>query len=216
MTASQLAQGRERRRGFSLIELLIVIIILGLTFTLGLAGLNSVLKRQRLGSAAAELSTLAGRALTEMQNRNASTYLVFGKYVADVGTDVVVSIDGNGDGDGVDVDKNNDGLFNDANNDDRVLWRSRVPADVALSNTALATQTFNTQWARPSSGSASAVLMCDFLGRAMIPGATPAMITGPATVQLSHREMITGSLTPLVTYTVSIQPLFKSTVTRVP
>ena len=43
-----------------------------------------------------------------------------------------------------------------------------------------------------------------------------AMITGPATVQLSHRDMIDGSLQPLVTYTVSIAPLFKVTVTRVP
>ena len=61
----------------------------------------------------------------------------------------------------------------------------------------------------------AAVLLCDFLGRAVIP-TTGAMITGPATVQLSHREMISGSLTPLVTYTVSIGPLFQTVLARVP
>jgi hypothetical protein len=62
----------------------------------------------------------------------------------------------------------------------------------------------------------SAALQCDFLGRAVIPGAIPAMITGPATIQLSHREMIAGSLQPLVTYTVSIGPLFKTSIARIP
>lgn len=215
MAVSRQAPGRSRRRGVTLIELIVVLAILGLALTFGLSGLNSAFKRQRLNTAAEDLKTLAGRALTEMQNRNVPTFLVFGNYIADVGTDVAVVIDTNGNG-AWDVDKNSDGLFDDPDNDDEVLWRTRVPVDVALSSTALATQTFNTQWARPSSGSVSAALMCDFMGRAMIPGATPAMITGPATVQLSHREMITGSLTPQVTYTVSVGPLFKASIARVP
>lgn len=215
MAASRQAPGRSRRRGVTLIELIVVLAILGLALTFGLSGLNSAFKRQRLNTAAEDLKTLAGRALTEMQNRNVPTFLVFGNYIADVGTDVAVVIDTNGDGTW-DVDKNSDGLFDDPDNDDEVLWRTRVPVDVALSSTALAVQAFNTQWARPSSGPVSAALMCDFMGRAMIPGATPAMITGPATVQLSHREMIAGSLTPQVTYTVSVGPLFKASIARVP
>lgn len=217
MRASRRAQVRTRRRGFSLIEILVVLAITGIALMFGLSGLNSAFKRQKLNSAAEELKTLAGRALTEMQNRNASTFLVFGRYVTDIGTDVAVVVDVNGNGlldEAIDPGPV-DGLFDDAARN-VVIWRTRVPVEIALSNTALNAQTFNTQWLRPTTGPASAVLMCDFIGRAMIPGATPAMINGPATVQLSHRDMIDGSLTPLVTYTVSIGPLFKASIARVP
>ena len=215
MTASRPAPFPRRRRGFSLVEILIVIAILGIAFSLGLSGLNSILKRQRLNRAAEDIKATAARTLTEMQNRNQPTFLVVGKYVADKGTDVAVVLDANGDGTLNEAnDPNGDGLFDDAA-PTVVLWRARVPVDVALSNTGLTAQTFNTQWERPSAGPASAVLLCDFLGRAVIP-TTGAMITGPATVQLSHREMISGSLTPLVTYTVSIGPLFKTSLARVP
>ncbi len=216
MPSGRSAPPGRRRRGFSLIELLIVIVIIGLSVTLGLSGILSALKRQRLNTASAELNTLVGRTLTEMQNRNVPTYLVFGKYVAGVGTDVAVTIDQNNDQDGFDIDTNGDGLLDDAAPVDRVLHRVRLPEDVALSNTALNAQSFNSQWLRPSSGPVSAALRCDFMGRAQIPGAADVMISGPATVQLSHRDMIAGSLTPLVTYTISISPLFKARVTRVP
>ncbi|MBP7676087.1 MAG: type II secretion system protein [Thermoanaerobaculia bacterium] len=206
----------KRRRGFSLVELIVVVAIIGITLSLGLTGVLSALRRQRLNTASAEINTLVGRTLTEMQNRNVPTYLVFGKYVAGVGTDVVVTIDQNNDQDGFDIDTNGDGLFDDAAPVDRILHRVRLPEDVALSNTALNAQNFNSQWLRPSSGPVSAALRCDSMGRAQIPGAADVMISGPATLQLSHRDMIAGSLTPLVTYTVSISPLFKARVARVP
>lgn len=215
MAASRQAPFPGRRRGFTLLELLIVIAILGIALTFGLSGLNTILKRQRLNRAAEDVKATAARTLTEMQNRNQPAFFVVGKYVANQGTDVAVVLDANGDGTLDEAfDPNGDGLFDDGAAN-IVLWRARVPVDVALSNTGLAVQTFNTQWERPSAGSASAVLLCDFLGRAVIP-TTGAMITGPATVQLSHREMISGSLTPLVTYTVSIGPLFKTELARVP
>jgi prepilin-type N-terminal cleavage/methylation domain-containing protein len=216
MAADRTTRNRSGERGVSLVELLVVVAILGIAFLVGLGGVNSALQRQKLGSAAEEIRNLGARALTEMQNRNAATFLVFGRYVAGAGTDVAVVVDGNGDGDGLDVDRDGDGLFDDADNEDRVLWRFRVPAEISLSTTAPDAQSFNTQWARPSSGPVSAALMCDFMGRAMIPGATPQMISGPATVQLTHREMISGRLTPFVTYTVSVGPLFGASIGRVP
>jgi prepilin-type N-terminal cleavage/methylation domain-containing protein len=204
------------RRGVSLVELLVVLAILAIVLTFGISGMNAAFKRQRLGSAADELRTLGDRARAEMQSRNAETFVVFGRYVDGVGTDVAVVADGNGDGDGLDVDANGDGLFDDPVNADRVLWRFRVPADVALSNASLTAQSFNSQWGRPSSGPVSAVLMCDFMGRAMIPGSTPTMIAGPATVRLTHREMLSEQLKPFVTYTVSIEPLFRTSIGRTP
>ena len=220
MPTGRSAPPRKRRKGFSLIELLVVIVIIGLTLTLGLSGIVSALKRQRLGTAANEVNNLVTKVYSTMQDQNLQTFLAFGTYVAGTGTDVAVVIDRNENGvcDEA-IDPNNDGLFDDAPTN-LVPWRVRVPEDVALSNAAANGQVFTGAWRRPTSGSVSAALLCDFMGRAITPPedatGTPAVAAGPSTVQLSHRDMISGSLTPLVTYTVSIGPLFRSSVRRIP
>lgn len=243
MTASHQAQLRRRRRGFSLIEILVVLLILGIAFTFGLSGLNTALKRQRLNSAAEEVKSLAGRALTESESRNVQTFLVFGKYVDGVGTDVAVVADTNGNGVLDEAyDPNGDGLLDDAS-PTVVLRRTRVPPEVFLIAPIDATPV---QWAAPGAqvqwrvspppGSTtptfSTAILCDSRGRAMVPGTAdtpnptpppatisgnpPSMIPGPATIQLTHRDMVSGTLTPLVTYTVSIGPLYKAAIARVP
>jgi type II secretory pathway pseudopilin PulG len=194
--------------------------ILGITLTLGLSGIVSGLKRQRLATASSEVNTLVTKVYSTMQAENEQTFLVFGKYVANRGTDVAVVVDRtvNGVCDEA-IDPNNDGLFDDAPTN-LVPWRYRIPADIALSNAAANGQTFNAPWRRPATGSISAVILCDFMGRAMTPpeavGGTRAVVNTPATVTLTHADMISGKLTPQVTYTVSIAPLFRSTLRRVP
>lgn len=227
MAQSPPVQGRRGRRGFSLVELLFVVAVLGLMFAIGMTTIAATIKRQRVASAAEDLRTLAGRALTTMQDENRTTFLAIGKYVAGTGTDAAVVFDANANNvcDEA-IDPNGDGLFFDDAPQNLVPWRIRIPEDVALSNSSPTGQVFNTQWARPSTGPVSAALLCDFMGRAMIPGVTtptpPAtaaivgMATGPATVQLSHADMISGDLTPLVTYTVAVTPLFKVSIRRVP
>ena len=220
MPTGRWAQPGKRRRGFSLIELLVVIVIIGISVTLGLSGILSALKRQRLATAASEVNNLVTKVYSTMQNENLQTFLVFGKYVAGTGTDVAVVIDrpvANVCDEA--IDPNNDGLFDDAPRN-LVPWRYRIPADIALSNAAANGQTFNAPWRRPTTGSISAVLLCDFMGRAMTPpaaaGGARAVVNTPATVTLTHADMISGKLTPQVTYTVSIAPLFRSTLQRVP
>ncbi len=227
MAKSPPARGRRGRRGFTLAEVVVVVAILALTIAIGVGSVSSAVKRQRVASAAEDLKTLAARALSTMQDQNRTTFLVVGRYVAGTGTDAAVVFDANGNNvcDEA-IDPNNDNLFFEDAPRILVPWRIRIPEDVALSNSSPTGQVFNTQWARPATGPVSAALLCDFMGRAMIPGVTvptpPAtaaivgMATGPATVQLSHADMISGDLTPLVTYTVSVTPLFKASVRRVP
>lgn len=234
MATSRQAQVRKKRRGFSLIELLAVIAILGITLTIAISALNSTFKRQRVNSAAEEVKSLAGRALVESQSRNLQTFLVFGKYVDGVGTDVAVVADRPGPSVLGSVpgildeayDPNGDGVFDDAA-PNVVLRRTRVPEDVFLSKPIEATpvqwavNTDQIQWRvspPPTSTTPTfaTALLCDSMGRAAVPGATPSMIPGPATIRFTHRDMVAGSLTPFVTYTVSIGPLFKASITRVP
>lgn len=226
MPSSRSAPTRKRRRGFTLVELLVVIAIIGLTVTLGISGIVSALKRQRLASTASEVNNLVTRVYSTMQDQNANVFLAFGKPVAGRGTDVAIVVDANENlvCDEA-IDTNNDGLFDEAPRN-LVPFRVRVPADVVFSNTDPTALSFNSQWAKPTgTGPVAAVLLCDFMGRALIPATTAptppaagifAVPTGAATVQLCHTEMITGRLTPLVTYTLSISPLFKTSVRRVP
>lgn len=228
MSAWLIGPVRKRRQGFSLLELIVVVAILGLTAVIGVTNISAAVRRQRLGTAAEEVKNLAGRALTEMQNRNSPTFLVFGRYVTDIGTDVAVILDTDEDGDLDEaIDPNGDGLFDDTAAA-LLLWRTRIPPDVFLSRDST---NASVVWAgageqpqlRAPDVDPTApdllftrALACDFRGRALVPGAAPEMIRGAARIQLTHRDMVAGSLTPSVVYTVTIAPLFKATVTRVP
>src|SRR5450830_1007141 len=69
------------RRGFSLIELLAVLLILGIMFIVGGSEIARAWKRQKLQSASTDIRVLFQRAMSEMQRQNMQTFIQVGPLV---------------------------------------------------------------------------------------------------------------------------------------
>jgi prepilin-type N-terminal cleavage/methylation domain-containing protein len=196
---------RRSALGFTLVELLVVVAVIGIALLVGIQGLTSTVKRQNLASASNDLTAFAQRVQIEMQRRNTVSFLLVHPWTAQ-GTLVELILDTNANG----------------LPDDAVLASYTLRPELALSSTSATGQTFNAQWTSPADG--THYLECDFQGRAMITtlSAPPVTATGaqqisaPATVPLSHSDMISGSLTPQVVYTLSINPVWKPSLARTP
>ena len=194
------------RRGFSLIEILAVVAIIGIAALLGFKGLVGALKRQSLASASNDLRAFVQRAQIETQRRNVVGFLLVRAWNAN-GTPMEIILD-----------RNSNGLPDDA-----AFATYTLPPDLRLSSTDATglTQAFDAQWTNPGDG--THYLECDFQGRALIttlpPPAPPATVTAqqiaaPATVPLTHKDMISGGLGPKVVYTLSINPVWSASLTQ--
>src|ERR1035437_1320460 len=69
------------RRGFSLVELLAVLFILGIMFVVGGREISRAWKRQKLQSASTDIRVLFQQAFSEMQRRNMCTFIQVGPLV---------------------------------------------------------------------------------------------------------------------------------------
>ena len=56
-------------------------------------------------------------------------------------------------------------------------------------------------------------LQCDFQGRAFDP-TTKVQISVPATVPMTHRDMISGSLKPKVVFTLRVNPVWSASLAQ--
>src|SRR5450759_3948141 len=69
------------RRGFSLVELLAVLFILGIMFVVGGREIARAWKRQKVQSASTDIRVLFQRAMSEMQRQNMQTFIQVGPIV---------------------------------------------------------------------------------------------------------------------------------------
>ena len=216
------------RRGFSLIELLAVLLILGIMFVIGGGEIARAWKRQKVQAASADVKILFQRALSEMQRRSMQTFIQVGPVVT-AGTAKYLPIY----------------LIGDADQDGAVGAFCRNPPAGALGCPDLLIDQYNivvtgltgtmgttgvdqefslsadftdqvqstfwsdntTPWTNPR------VLRCDYQGRAIDP-TSGRQIAAPATLNLTHVDVVGGSLMPPTRYVLSINPVWSVRVAK--
>ncbi|MEW5764319.1 MAG: pilus assembly FimT family protein [Acidobacteriota bacterium] len=181
------------QRGFSLIEMLIVMAILGLIAVILTVAVSKTLKRQRLETAAQQLKSFVDRAYVETSQTGLGVFVQIGAVQAN-GTRTVSLVE----------DTNSNGT---PESTDTVLGTETITADIVLSNSAVAAN----QW--PTVGGAL-TLLCDTMGRAVDP-TTNRQIQSEAQVTLTHVEMTgSGTLKPRFNFTLGVTPLWRPTTTK--
>ncbi len=223
-------------RGFSVVELLVVIFILGVLAVAGGREIAQAWKRQKLQNAATSLKILMQRAVPEMQRRNMQTFIQIGPVVNSGGAQwLPVYLVGDANANGV-----LDGFANPptvANPDllideydvivtgvTGVKGTTGVTQDFCLSD-ASTTQIESNLWVAPSgpcgtppfcdnpAWTAPRALMCDFQGRAL-DITTGRQLAGPGTVVVTHVGVVNGTLLPPTRYVLSVNPVWSVRVVK--
>ncbi|MCM3875375.1 MAG: hypothetical protein NEA02_03035 [Thermoanaerobaculia bacterium] len=205
-----------------MVELLVVIFILLVLAVVG-TGILPAWKRQKLQSASGDIKVLFQRAYSEAQRRGMAVFVQVGPRVT-VGASSSVPIYLIGDrtqdevldpfqkvplaGEDILIDQYN------------IVVTGGVNQEFCLSDTNTS-QVMSTLWSdNTTPWNVARVIMCDLQGRAMAVGPKPAapkaglpastgrQIGAPATLVLTHVDVVNGSLMPPTRYMLSINPVW--------
>jgi prepilin-type N-terminal cleavage/methylation domain-containing protein len=215
------AREAHARRGFSLAELLVVILILGVLFVIGGRGVSRAWKRQKVQSAANDIKILMQRAVPEMQRRNMITFVQVGPLVNNASVRYMpIYLVGDANASGT-LDA---GFANPApvggdlliDEYDVVILGKTGVRGITGASQDFALSVFNiaeiqtTRWSDNSTDwTKGRALMCDFQGRAVdVVAGSGRQLAGPATLTLVHTDVVLGSLRPATRYILSINPVW--------
>jgi prepilin-type N-terminal cleavage/methylation domain-containing protein len=187
------ARGRGGR-GFSLVELLVVLAVLGLTLTIAGTEVIRTIKRSFLRSTSQQIQLLASRAQLEAQRRSAEVFLRIGPFGSGPGGTIPVELWADADG---------DAAF-DSTKDLRLEQILLDPARISLS-TAATNQIQTANWSNDTDNSTERLLACNTFGRTMNP-ATGLQIAGTATLSVTHADMVVNTLQPRLNEQLRISP----------
>jgi prepilin-type N-terminal cleavage/methylation domain-containing protein len=180
--------------GFSLIEMLVVVAILGLISIILTVAIAGTLKRQRLETAGHQLKSFVDRAYALTAQQASDVFVQIGPAQADGSRTLTLVADTNS-------NQTLDG-------GDPVLATETITGDLILTNSTTAA----TQW--PTVGS-NLQLLCNIRGQAINP-VTKKVMTDEAIVSLTHSEMTgSGTLRPRFRFDVHVFPLWNPTLVKV-
>lgn len=195
---------RSLQRGVSLVELLVVLAIMLLIFTMGGVLIGPPLRKARLASAANDVAVLAQRVAIEARTqRSGQGLFVFLR--ADPANrvfDLVADTGGAGAG--------GDGVYRDPSsgtNPDSVIQTVqpvRLPDGIVFYDLPAP---YDSCWSKWGVSAANFVVGLDYQGRTIGPGAPGVpgrQITGVASINLTHADMASGAITPLVVHRLTI------------
>jgi prepilin-type N-terminal cleavage/methylation domain-containing protein len=219
-----LAPRPHGRRGFSLVEMLAVVAIIGIIVVIGGSEISKAWKRQKLQSASADIKILFQRAYSEVQRRGYPVFIKVGPLVtAGAVKYMPIYLIGDNAQNGI-IDTFNktptatEDLLIDQYNIvvkglTGTLGVTGVDQEFCLSDdgTNLVKSTLwsdnSADWNNPR------VLMCDFQGRT-IDTLTGRQIGAPATLVFTHVDVINGSFQPPTRYMLSINPVWSVRVVK--
>lgn len=198
------------RRGFSILELLVVLVIMGIILTV--AGVETIraLRRNALASMAQTIQLMATRAFLESQRRGAMMFLRIGSATAGGPTVIQLWADdpigGGGNPVGTLVMPPY-GTVDPAK--DSLVEEHRLDLSALSLSTTAAGQIAASTWSSNSTDiTVDHLLACDTFGRAVSDFSTAArpQNTATATFPLTLPEMASGSLTPGRGFQLRISP----------
>jgi prepilin-type N-terminal cleavage/methylation domain-containing protein len=205
-------QHGRHARGYSLAEMLVVVAIIGIAILAGAQMFMNIYKSQQLSVAAGDIRAFLQDAGAQMQNRNRLVFVrvsrapTVGIVAAHWQFEMIEDTNSNGSIDGV----GNLGVPSP----DTLIRLYNAPPTISLSGTD-ATKIASTFWSVNSADAATRSIGVDFLKRAIdttIPSGS--QIGGVALLSVSHNEMTTGHMTPLIVYTVRVNPIWDVTVLK--
>jgi prepilin-type N-terminal cleavage/methylation domain-containing protein len=202
-------RGAGSEKGFSLIEVLVVVAILGLIATILTLNVSNTLKKQRLETAAEQLKSQVQLAQVLSAERSVGAFVVIAAQ-AD-GSHVVWLV--------VDTNANNQLDFDPTNpyaGADQPIRGTELnlTRDIVLATS----QTPATYWNGINFWpvvNGNFALLCDARGLTFDPSRVPpAPFESAVPLSLTHVEMATGTLRPKFRYDLTVSPLWHTTLER--